>query len=292
MIDFMKISSAMRYGKTCKKRYILYKFPVISGMKLTALLFTAALFFYIAGCSHKNSGELHSAKKQKNNTASVLKIDETVQNRAVVVFLGYGFNEDGQKQSIENKLKEYYGFLSAENRLHILSYPDDVRVAGKVRLQSIVQTVKTIHESTPVCVFITLGAPQGMHTVLAALQDTDMEIPVFSVFSQDDILGTEAGSDFVMDYRPAAEKNASGVENLAAEDSELHYSGEPIDILIPLVYAAFNWKSAKDSASLIPVLRTEFLKRTGCHLTIYVDPETTLRSKNHYVLEGGTGDKE
>lgn len=292
MIRFMKISADMRYTHSCKKRYTLYKFPVLSGMKLAALLFTAALFFYIAGCSHKNSVVTRSTKNHKKRTTPVLEIAEDMQNRAVVLFLGYGFNENDQRQKIESELKEYYRFLSDENRLHILSYPDDVRVAGKIRLQSIVQTVKTIHESTPVCAFITLGSPQGMHSVLASLQDTDMGIPVFSIFSQDDVLGTEAGSDFVMDYRSGAEKNASGIENVATEDSELHYSGQPSDILIPLVYAAFNWKSVKDSASLIPILRTEFLKRTGCHLMVYVDPETTLRSKNHYVLDSSTGDKE
>ena len=72
----------------------------------------------------------------------------------------------------------------------------------------------------------------------------------------------------------------------SAEDADLEYKGDFGAVLSPLIQVILNWGEMKESPMLVPLLRREFFKQTGCNLVIYTDPVTGLRSKNHYVLEG------
>ena len=66
----------------------------------------------------------------------------------------------------------------------------------------------------------------------------------------------------------------------------MEYKGDFALVLLPLIRALLTWNEMKESPMLVPSLRREFFKQTGCNLVIYTDPVTGLRSKNHYVLEG------
>ena len=262
----------------------------------TRFFITAALFFSVLifiACEKKESSRAHSvlyAEKEQ-----ILKIPDN----HIVLFLGHIFPDEDEKKSVIGAIAEKYGFMQNGGIISVLSYPEDVSVAGRIRMSSLTAKVQALHEEKPLSAFITVAAPQGMHTVLAALQDSGMHMPVFSLFPQDDVLGTEAGSDLVIDYRhatagtaaesgkTAAVKNADAeaIEKAEADETGSFYTGDFCALLKPLIYAALRWEHVKDDAMFIPSLRMEFLNETNCNLVIYTDSATGLRSKNRYVLE-------
>lgn len=210
----------------------------------------------------------------------------------IVLFLGHGFADEAKKKELFSFIEKTYGFLQNGGGMSVLTYPDDVRVAGKIRMSSLSAKLSALNEQRTISALITVGAPQGMHTVLADLEDEGRRFPVFSLFPQDDVLGTEAGSDLVIDYRSYALSNSGESHLAAAEETDFEYTGHISDVLIPLIRAALDWDNIKEDSVFIPDLRMQFFKHTGCNLVIYTDSVTGLRAKNHYVLEGVPRKKE
>ena len=70
----------------------------------------------------------------------------------------------------------------------------------QIRISSIIDKI----ESKSLAGIITLGAPEGLCNVIAKIQDKSengiLPYPVFSLLPQDNVLGSEATSDFVLDY--------------------------------------------------------------------------------------------
>lgn len=245
----------------------------------------AFFLFFSLSCSNKTA-KSESEEKGSRTDSSAVASAHHAGSRNIVLFLGHDFTDAEKKQKLTDYLDRTYGLFQNGGIISILSYPEDVTVAGKIRMASLSSKLTELRERGELSAFITIGAPQGIHSVLAALQDLGAEIPVFSIFPQDDVLGTEAGSDLVIDYRTAPVKNEADVAHDSAEDADLEYKGDFGAVLSPLIQVLLNWSEMKESPMLIPSLRREFFKQTGCNLVIYTDPVTGLRSKNHYVLEG------
>ena len=248
----------------------------------TILVPVAFFLFFSLSCSNKTA---KSRYEEIADPASVFSAHHA-GGRNVVLFLGHGFADAEKKRNLTDYLDRTCGLFQNGGLISVLSYPEDVTVAGKIRLSSLLSKLTELHERGELSAFITIGAPQGIHSVLASLQDGGIEIPVFSIFPQDDVLGTEAGSDLVIDYRPAPVKKEADVAHDSAEDADLEYKGDFGTVLLPLIRVILNWSEMKESPMLVPSLRREFFKQTGCNLVIYTDPVTGLRSENHYVLEG------
>ncbi len=248
----------------------------------TILVPVAFFLFFFLSCSNKTA---KSRYEESADSASVFSAHHA-GGRNVVLFLGHDFADAAKKQTLTDYLDRTCGLFQNGGLISVLSYPEDVTVAGKIRLSSLSSKLTELHERGELSAFITIGAPQGIHSVLASLQDDGIEIPVFSIFPQDDVLGTEAGSDLVIDYRPAPVKKEADVAHDSAEDADLEYKGDFGAVLLPLIRVILNWSEMKESPMLVPSLRREFFKQTGCNLVIYTDPVTGLRSENHYVLEG------
>ena len=248
----------------------------------TILVPVAFFLFFSLSCSNKTA---KSRYEEIADPASVFSAHHA-GGRNVVLFLGHDFADAEKKRNLTDYLDRTCGLFQNGGLISVLSYPEDVTVAGKIRLSSLLSKLTELHERGELSAFITIGAPQGIHSVLASLQDGGTEIPVFSIFPQDDVLGTEAGSDLVIDYRPAPVKKEADVAHDSAEDADLEYKGDFGTVLLPLIRVILNWSEMKESPMLVPSLRREFFKQTGCNLVIYTDPVTGLRSENHYVLEG------
>ena len=264
-----------------EKRSYPYNFFRLFNIRAVLVPVAFSLFFSLS-CSNKT---VKSRYEESADSASAFSAHHA-GGRNVVLFLGHDFVDAEKKQNLTDYLDRTYGLFQNGGLISILSYPEDVRVAGKIRLSLLSSKLTELHERGELSAFITVGAPQGIHSVLASLQDGGTEIPVFSIFSQDDVLGTEAGSDLVIDYRTAPVKNEADVAHDSAEDADLEYKGDFGAVLSPLTQVILNWGEMKESPMLVPLLRREFFKQTGCNLVIYTDPVTGLRSKNHYVLEG------
>ena len=248
----------------------------------TILVPVAFFLFFSLSCSNKTA---KSRYEESADSASVFSAHHG-GGRNIVLFLGHDFADAENKQNLTDYLSRTCGLFQNGGLISVLSYPEDVTVAGKIRLSSLLSKLTELHERGELSAFITIGAPQGIHSVLASLQDDGIEIPVFSIFPQDDVLGTEAGSDLVIDYRPAPVKKEADVAHDSAEDADLEYKGDFGTVLLPLIRVILNWSEMKESPMLVPSLRREFFKQTGYNLVIYTDPVTGLRSENHYVLEG------
>ncbi|WP_428770714.1 hypothetical protein V1L52_02430 [Treponema sp. HNW] len=258
------------------------------------LCIAVLLFFFISSCFNAEArpsplvqdGGAGDAQHSSLSVTSLLMPSAADRDSAhhIALFLGYGFSDAEKKDALFDYLSRTYGFKDEGGLISVLSYPEDVSAAGRIRMPVLTAKLKELHTQKALTAFITAGSPQGMHTVLAALQDADMDVPVFSLFSQDEVLGTEAGSALVFDYRPAPLKGTQAAEAAAHKEDDYEYRGRAEDVLDPLIRAALHWQTLKDDPMLIPALRTEFFRQTGCSLVIYTDPVTGLRAKNHYVL--------
>lgn len=257
------------------------------------------LIFFFLSCSDKNEIDDEGFVGEKTSidvpSLALPSFDSSsnTKGKFVVVLLGYGYNEGIIKENLLAALDQEYGFAESGGIIIPLIYPDDFISLGYERISLLPERIEEqLNEYidgtsdsplTALMALITLGAPDGTHGALADLQDATIDTAVFSIFSQDDVLGTESGSDLVIDYRPVQIEGVSAFDT--TEETNLSYPDDAFEVIAPLINTALNWKQIENDGLLIPALRTEFLKRTACNLFVYVDPQTGLRSQNHYVLE-------
>lgn len=202
-----------------------------------------------------------------------------LEGKNIVVILGYGYNDVQAISSITQKLDEAFGVETEENPalISILVYPNDFMVAGKERISSIVDKV----EDKNLAGMIILGAPDGLHIALSKLQDKGengvINYPVFTFFSQDDVLGTESTSDFVLDY--AHKTNA-----IEAEVTDFIPDFDASQILLNAVSAMIELREPlKADSTLLPFVKKLLEKKRI--VNHYVDGETGLQSINHFIFE-------
>lgn len=213
-----------------------------------------------------------------------LNFEISENNQLVVILLGYGYNSGDSYKTLVEKLTATYGLAENDGIIIPFVYPDDFMSFGYERISLFPEKVIEELEKYPaktLAGLITLGAPEGTHRALASFQDTQTMPCVFSVFSQDDILGTEAGSDIVIDYSVI---KAEDEESFAPEELGLSYPDDVFEIIEPLINATLDWEHIKNTGLFVPALRAEFFKRIDCDFFVYIDPQTGLRAQNHYVL--------
>jgi hypothetical protein len=75
-------------------------------------------------------------------------------------------------------------------------FPDDVRIGNTPRISLLYERLNSFELAGAVL----LGSPENTHSALGKLVDSQGAFPIVSIFSQDDQLGTEALSDFVIDF--------------------------------------------------------------------------------------------
>jgi len=193
----------------------------------------------------------------------------------IVVVCGFGYNDADTKNNIVQVLQSTFGLTTKDKSLLLLTYPFDFMRGDSARISLLVDKI----EGVDVASLILLGSPTNTHKVLAYIQDNNYTYPVFSLFSQDDILGTEAGSTVVIDV-PCANDNMLNEEQIGV------FKGNVTDVIKPLVAGVLQgWKSFDNKKYLLYV-SDEILTHTGYRLREYIDPETDIKSDNHYVLVG------
>lgn len=204
---------------------------------------------------------------------------EYIEDKTIVVLLGYGYNDEMTVSTITQCLDEQFGVQTDEKDglVSILVYPSDFIVAGKIRISSLLDLI----EEQNLCGMIILGAPEGTHIALAKLQDKEengrIPYPVFTFLSQDDILGAEATSDFVLDY---AHKTGA----LDDEATTFIPDFDCTEILCNSIQQMITLREPlKSDSNLMPFVQKLLSeKRTVSH---YIDSETAIPSINHFVFE-------
>ena len=245
------------------------------------LLLVIILSVIVIGCS----------KKQVNRETSIEEniIVEDIfvgpkwepVEKCIAVLFGYGFEDEEVLKPLLDKIEEEYGLVDEQGLVYPLFYPEDFTVSGYIRTSKLPDLLALHDVSGLIC----LGSPEKMHYALAQLQDTQFSGPILSLFSQDDILGTESGSDFVLDYK----NDVSTTEDVMTVAEETHFvsATDVSTVLIPLLSAVQNWDTLpeKDSLTFVDYVTPILEESTGGKLQLYRDPETGLKAENHFVFE-------
>jgi hypothetical protein len=202
-----------------------------------------------------------------------------LEGKNIVVILGYGYNDVANVTKITQSLNDNFGVEAEEEPalISIFVYPADFMVAGKERISSIADRI----EDKNLAGMIILGAPEGLHIALSKIQDKTEDgkipYPVFTFFSQDDVLGTESTSDFVLDY-------AHKTNSIDGEVTDFIPDFDVVSILTNAISSMIELREPLKSDSSLKAFVQKLLdkNRTVVH---YVDGETGLQSINHFIFE-------
>jgi len=252
-------------------------------MKRIPLLFLTAIFFCLCSCQKKQAVVVAEPEPEENLTPSSLKnIDANTQQylngKHVFVLLGYGYNDDDFVEKTKAYISQKFGLKTEESDglVRLAVYPNDFMKGSSARISMLY----TMLEEENLAGIIILGAPEATNASLARLQDKNNGVypyPVFSLFPQDDMLGSEATALFVLDYAQKA-----GI----LEDEEVDYKPDfDADTLIAnSIQTMLNPREPiPDTADLMPFVQ----KIVGPNRTItrYTDTESGLQSQNHFIFE-------
>lgn len=214
----------------------------------------------------------------------------TPVEKHIALLFGYGYNDKAFVDSICSKLAEEYG-LEKENGLILpLIYPDDFLVTGSIAR---ISNLSSIVKDKNCRALITLGAPEYTHRALAKIQDENLNCTVISLFSQDDILGTEAGSFLVFDFAEdelvlSDETEDESITEFEEEaitsltnDTELKHL-DKMNFLVSKVVESLKNPLEIKNKEILQVATGIFGK--NWEVSSFLDTDTGLRAKNHFVL--------
>lgn len=214
----------------------------------------------------------------------------TPVEKHIAFLFGYGYNDKAFVDSICSKLAEEYG-LEKENGLILpLIYPDDFLVTGSIAR---ISNLSSIVKDKNCRALITLGAPEYTHRALAKIQDENLNCTVISLFSQDDILGTEAGSFLVFDFAEDELVLSDETENESitefeeeaitslTNDTELKHL-DKMNFLVSKVVESLKNPLEIKNKEILQVATGIFGK--NWEVSSFLDTDTGLRAKNHFVL--------
>ena len=246
-------------------------------------LFVLCLMFSALALSCNKEKKTAPVVEEENHTPARLKNIESdtqryLEGKQVFVLLGYGYNEAAFAEKTKADIDEKFGLKNEEGEglVHVAVFPDDFMKGTTARISLLYNML----EEENLAGIVILGAPEATNVPLARLQDKydgAYPYPVFSLFPQDDMLGSEATALFVLDY---AQKTG-----ILAEEEVEHLPDFDADTLIEnSIQTMLNPRE--------PIPATEDLmsfvqKIVGPNRTItrYVDTESGLQSQNHFIFE-------
>lgn len=247
--------------------------------RLKCVILLCGLIF---SCARKNSsatqnaGEIAVSDSKKGGDILLPTQMWHQTDKCVCVVFGYGYNDETFTTEMKSMLFEKFGDVSDGG--YILSYvfPDDFKRGSK----TFITNLEWHLEGKNLCGIIFIGAPENTHTAIARMQDKNggsLPYPVFSFFSQDDVLGMEDSADFVLDK---AQKAA--IDGIVVEE-EQSFVGEVPEMLEKAVqYILWSDGPFEKNQQLIDFVR---MIAGDFKIQHYFDPETNLPAINHFVIE-------
>lgn len=238
------------------------------------IVFTAALFAPLLWCAcTAKATQSESARAGENATAGAYtEVPNGVSAPAkkVAVFFGHGFNDKELVADTLEYLNGCYGLESENDVIFPLVYPDDFKSGTRTRISLLDDKLLELHVSGVVL----LGAPEDTNSALAVLRDSGWLYPVYSFFPQDDVLGIEYVSDFVLE-------NEDLSFQLDAE-SVFRLLRNTIDAIENQTAAAKNQKDTQLKETVQSLIGKKWTVR------FYTDSETGIRSANHFLIKDTT----
>lgn len=197
-------------------------------------------------------------------------------DECICVLFGYGYNEKNFVETMTKRLYQRFGDYNNGGHILALTFPDDFKKGSKTYITNLESEL----DEKNVKGIILLGAPENTYKAIARMQDKydgNLPYPVFSFFSQDDVVAMEDSSDFVLDKAQKAEING-----ILPEEEQTYVQEIPSILIKAVKYALLSESAFEKNAKLM-----DFVKMiTGnIHIERYNDPETNLTSINHFVIE-------
>lgn len=214
----------------------------------------------------------------------------------VVIVFGHGYETPELQQPVLKELEKNFGLAENKGLLLTRTFPETYFNNKKVSADWLRKSLV----GEDVFAIITIGAPEKTHFTLADLQDSGFSGKVYSIFPQDNILGTESGSEFVLNYKSLGVKldespvyvidtNKEISTNISKNyEEEGMFTGDITKVLIPIIkrIKSVNKKAIPETpGSFVSYLQEAFKAYfPDFTLTPYVDAQTGIKSLNHYVL--------
>lgn len=214
----------------------------------------------------------------------------------IVIVFGHGYEEEDVQKEVLSVLETQFGLADENGLILPLTFPEEYFTNKRVSSDWLIKAIKDEN----VFAIITVAAPDRTHYSLADLQDNNYPAKVYSVFPQDNILGTESGSEFVLNYKSLGTRiDTSPVYVLDSSKTEPKVStrnfeedgvfrGDIAQILIPIIRrinSLNNRAMPETTAGFASFLQDAYSKIfLDSTLTPYVDAQTGIKSQNHYVL--------
>jgi len=243
------------------------------------------LFSLLTGCK-KNKTPVYDSNSidLTINESSIENISPTqnkwhATNKRICVVFGYDFNTPEQTSNLLSLLSENFGLDSEDGLIYPLIYPTDFKHGVRGYASDLAAALQD-NDREFIGVVI-LGAPENTHTALAKNQDKwnrELPYPVVALFPQDDVLGLEATCDIIIDKGQAAKLSGE----IGEEETAGQLIAEAPEVLIETIkyISELTYSLPKDSKIQTHV--AQMYKGRSFHH--YTDPETGLKSINHFVL--------
>lgn len=288
--------------------------PPVSRTLYISAFFGSVLGLLLPSCvkaTRKLSHQVHHtpdtvAADEEEYSASGVQKWHVSPNRVVVLF-GYGYNDADFVGRTLDTLYDRFGAAEDGGLIIPLVFPDDFK-RGKDSVASELPSFASSDDTTLRGVLL-LGAGENTNYGIAHLQDYyggERTFPVFSLFGQDDTLGTEATSDFVLER--VQEANVSGENaspSLQAKETSAENNGEDnAQAFVPEVEgmiersiecfcalaAMTSYPCDGDAPTGVSLAWDEQLLlnvadiASPLSISRYIDGETRLQSVNHFVI--------
>ena len=202
-----------------------------------------------------------------------------VTNKRILVLFGYDFNNPEIKEKLLAMMKENFGLDEDGGLIFPVSYPDDFKHGIKGYASDFAAMLQD--DSLDLAGVVLLGAPERTHVALAENQDKweqEVPYPVIALFPQDDVLGIESTCDIVVDKS----QTAGLTGEIAPEESDGQIHQNAPEIIIETIGYIQLLDGAPSRTQALQKHMEQMLEDYQFHH--YTDPETGLRSINHFVL--------
>lgn len=255
-------------------------------IKTIFIFLASSLIFSFSACKNNKDSKKSGSQNVQNTQSLPKKLSNLsegtkvyLEGKKIILVLGYGYNDPENITKITASMEENFG-LDKETQPGLIKtfiYPQDFLVAGKERITSFADKL----EGQNLAGIVVLGAPGGLYRAISKMQDKTedgkLAYPVFTFFSQDDVLGSESTSDFVLDY-------AHKTDSMEGEITDTIPNFDVNELLINSVSAIMELRQPLPSDASLPHFIEKLLSKDR-KIVRYIDGETGLQSINHFVFE-------
>lgn len=256
-------------------------------MKRTLIFILLISSLFIFSSCKKTSKDKNSVKNSESKTqtqeAQNIILENMINlwhvtNKRLCVLFGYGFNDEETYAKLIQMMDQRYGLDEDDGLIFPLVYPDSFKHNGRSYFSEFYSILSESEKDFAGIVI--LGAPETTHIAIEKLQDfweMNIPYPIIALFPQDDTNGLESCCDIVIEKAQTSEmKEEIENENISeVNDEDLTLIRNTLDYVLTL-----NGSMPKNSD--LQNHAQQMLKNDT--ITKYTDPDTGLKSVNHFVI--------